>query len=124
LISEFPIVLGFVCFCAGILTGRLNKESDAREEQAETAPSIVPDVRVGRWLESAYVMAFVAGVGFFVLSFVVLGVLPGRALASEIRKTAPSSMPELSASEARGRIIYGREGCAYCHTQQVRFVAA
>src|SRR6266705_5697357 len=124
LISAVPIVLGFVCFCFGILTGPLNGEGEAREEQAETAPSIVPDVRVGRWLETAYVMTFVAGLGFFVLSFVVLGVLPGRALAHEIRKTAPSSMPELTASEARGRIIYGREGCAYCHTQQVRFVAA
>src|SRR5438552_223745 len=124
LISAVPIVLGFVCFCFGILTGPLNEEGEAREEQAETAPSIVPDVRVGRWLETAYVMTFVAGLGFFVLSFVVLGVLPGRALAREIRKTAPSSMPELTASEARGRIIYGREGCAYCHTQQVRFVPA
>jgi cytochrome c oxidase cbb3-type subunit I/II len=124
LISGVPIVLGFVCFCFGILTGPRNEEGEAREEQAEATPSIVPDVRVGRWLETAYVMTFVAGVGFFVLSFVVLGIVPGRALASEIRKTAPSSMPELTASEARGRIIYGREGCAYCHTQQVRFVAA
>jgi cbb3-type cytochrome c oxidase subunit I/cbb3-type cytochrome c oxidase subunit II len=123
LISGVPIVLGFVCFCLGILTGPRNEAGEAREE-AETAPAIVPDVRVGRWLETAYVMTFVAGVGFFVLSFVVLGILPGRALASEIRKTAPSSMPQLTASETRGRIIYGREGCAYCHTQQVRFVAA
>src|SRR6266852_2136904 len=53
LISAVPIVLGFVCFCFGILTGPLNEEG-----------------------------------------------------------------------EARGRIIYGREGCAYCHTQQVRFVPA
>ncbi len=124
LISAVPIVLGFVCFCFGILTGPLNEDGDIREEQAETTPSIVSDVRIGRWLRTAYVMAFVAGLGFFVLSFVVLGVLPGRALAREIRKTAPSSMPELTASQARGRIIYGREGCAYCHTQQVRFVAA
>ena len=123
LISAVPILLGFVGFCVGILTGPLNEEGEARAEQA-TTPSIVPDVRIGRWLETAYVIVSVAGVGFFVLSFIVLGILPGRALASEIRKTAPSSMPELTASEARGRIIYGREGCAYCHTQEVRFVAA
>src|SRR5260370_242308 len=124
LISAVPIILGFVCFCFGILTGPLNEEGEAREERAEKAPSIVPAVRSGRWLATAYVMAFLAGLGFFVLSFVVLGVLPRRALAREIRNTAPSSMPELTASEARGRIIYGREGCAYCHTQQVRFVPA
>jgi cbb3-type cytochrome oxidase subunit 1 len=56
LISAAPIVLGFVCFCFGILTGPLKKEGEAREQQAETTPSIVPDVRVGRWLETAYVM--------------------------------------------------------------------
>ena len=55
LISAVPIVLGFVCFCFGILTGPLNEEGDAREEQAETTPSIVSDVRIGRWLETAYV---------------------------------------------------------------------
>ena len=123
LMSGVPIMLGFLCFCFGILTGPVN-EGEAREDAEEAAPSIVPDVRVGRWLETAYVMAFVAGVGFFVFSFVVLGILPGRALAREIHETAPSSMPELTASEARGRIVYGREGCAYCHTEQVRFVAA
>src|SRR6266404_3708775 len=124
LISAVPIVLGFVCFCFGILTGPLNEEGEVREEPEETTPAITADVRVARWLETAYGLAFLAGVGFFVLSFVVLGVLPGRALAREIYQTAPSGMPELTASEARGRIIYGREGCAYCHTQQVRFVPA
>jgi len=28
----------------------------------------------------------------------------------------------LSVSEQRGRVIYGREGCAYCHSQQVRYL--
>jgi cytochrome c oxidase cbb3-type subunit I/II len=123
LISGIPIVLGFLCFCLGILTGPVNRAAEASTEESEPAPSITPDVRVGPWLETAYVMAFVAGFGFFVLSFVVLGVLPGRALAREITNTAPGSMPEVTASEARGRIVYGREGCAYCHTEQVRFVA-
>jgi cbb3-type cytochrome oxidase cytochrome c subunit len=27
-------------------------------------------------------------------------------------------------SEQRGRVIYGREGCAYCHTQQIRYLQA
>jgi cbb3-type cytochrome c oxidase subunit II len=122
LISAVQIVVGFVCFCFGILTGPRNQE----EEPVEGAPSIVQDVdvRIGRWLETANVITFAAGMGFLLLSFVVLGVMPGFALAREIRKTAPSSMPELTASEVRGRVIYGREGCAYCHTQQVRFVAS
>ena len=28
----------------------------------------------------------------------------------------------LTASERRGRAVYAREGCAYCHTQQVRYL--
>ena len=30
----------------------------------------------------------------------------------------------LSVSEQRGRAIYSREGCAYCHTQQIRYLHA
>jgi len=33
-------------------------------------------------------------------------------------------MATLTSSEERGRVVYGREGCAYCHTQQIRFLAA
>ncbi len=123
-ISSIPIILGFLCFCLGMFTGPVNEPDARREEKPEKAPSITSDVQVPRWLETAYVMTFAAGVGFFLLSFVVLGIMPGHALANEIQKTTPSSMPELTAGEARGRIIYGREGCAYCHTEQVRFVAA
>ncbi len=70
----------------------------------------------------AFVVAFVAGFGFFVLSFVVLGILPAIQLQAEINRTAPHSMQPLTASEEHGRIIYGREGCGYCHTEQVRTI--
>lgn len=69
-------------------------------------------------------IAFVAGFGFFVLSFVALGILPARQLQAEIDRTAPHAMQPLTAAEARGRVVYGREGCAYCHTEQVRVIAA
>jgi cytochrome c oxidase cbb3-type subunit 2/cytochrome c oxidase cbb3-type subunit I/II len=76
------------------------------------------------WLSHAHVIAFGAGVGFFALSFLVLAILPGKELENEIKLAAPVTMPTLTASEQRGRVIYGREGCAYCHTQQIRFLAA
>jgi len=76
------------------------------------------------WLSYAYVVAFVAGVGFFALSFLVLAILPGKELEDEIKRVAPVTMATLTESEQRGRVIYGREGCAYCHTQQVRSLAA
>jgi hypothetical protein len=70
------------------------------------------------WLHS------VAGFGFFVLSFVVLGILPARQLKAEVDRTALHSMQPLTASEAHGRVVYGREGCAFCHAEQVRVISA
>ena len=72
----------------------------------------------------SYLVASVAGVAFFVMSIGLLGVWPGRVLERQMRAMAPESPLGLTASELRGRAIYGREGCAYCHTQQVRFLHA
>ncbi len=72
----------------------------------------------------AYLVASVAGVVFFAMSVVLLGVLPTRALNADMRAMGPAKLPTLTASEQRGRIVYAREGCAYCHTQQVRYVHA
>jgi mono/diheme cytochrome c family protein len=78
----------------------------------------------GRVLRMSYVVAGVAGLGFFALSVAVLGVWPGRVLEEQTRRMSPEHPLALTASEQRGRVIYGREGCAYCHTQQIRYVAA
>lgn len=76
-----------------------------------------------RLLGMSYVVAGVGGVGFFVMSILLLGVWPGRVLEEQIRMTKPEHPLGLTASEKRGRNIYAREGCAYCHTQQIRYVA-
>jgi cytochrome c oxidase cbb3-type subunit 2/cytochrome c oxidase cbb3-type subunit I/II len=78
-------------------------------------------MRPSRVLRMSYLAASVAGVGFFVLSVAWLGVWPARRLADEAARTGPEHVVALTASEARGRAIYAREGCAYCHTQQIRF---
>jgi cbb3-type cytochrome oxidase cytochrome c subunit/mono/diheme cytochrome c family protein len=69
---------------------------------------------------TALLVASLGGVGFFAMSVLVLAVWPGRVLEDETRKMAPKNPLPLTASEQRGRDIYSREGCAYCHTQQVR----
>jgi cytochrome c oxidase cbb3-type subunit I/II len=132
-ISGLPILAGFLMFWIGLLTGPKHampstlldartepkpyagEQGHATEEIFHGTPSI---------LGYAFVIAFVAGFGFFVLSFVVLGILPARQLQAEIDRTAPRSMQPLTASEAHGRMVYGREGCAYCHTEQVRVISA
>jgi cytochrome c oxidase cbb3-type subunit 2/cytochrome c oxidase cbb3-type subunit I/II len=78
----------------------------------------------GRGLRQAYAVASVAGLVFFAMSAVLLGVWPARVLAEETRLTAPAGGLTLSAAEARGRAVYAREGCGYCHTQQIRFTQA
>jgi cbb3-type cytochrome oxidase cytochrome c subunit/cytochrome c2 len=72
----------------------------------------------------AYLAASIAGVAFFVMSVALLGVWPGRVLERQVRTMSPERPLGLTVSEERGRTIYGREGCAYCHTQQVRYVHA
>jgi cytochrome c oxidase cbb3-type subunit 2/cytochrome c oxidase cbb3-type subunit I/II len=72
----------------------------------------------------AYAVASVGGVLFFVMSVVLLAIWPGRVLEEQSRTMAPEQVLGLTASEERGRRIYSREGCAYCHTQQVRYLHA
>lgn len=77
-----------------------------------------------RFLRMAYVVASIGGVGFFALSILLLGIWPGRVLEQQIRVMSPPHPLALTTSELRGRAIYGREGCAYCHTQQIRYLPA
>jgi cytochrome c oxidase cbb3-type subunit 2/cytochrome c oxidase cbb3-type subunit I/II len=72
----------------------------------------------------AYLAASIAGVAFFVMSVLLLAVWPGRVLDRQVRTMSPERPLGLTVSEERGRTIYGHEGCAYCHTQQVRYVHA
>lgn len=76
-----------------------------------------------RWFGLAYLLIFVAGAGFFLLSFVALGVLPGLRLADSMETHPKNQMPDYTPAELRGRRIYTSLGCALCHTQQVRFLS-
>src|SRR5271168_2236392 len=75
-----------------------------------------------RFLRMSYLAAALGGFGFFAMSVLLLGVWPGRALEEQIHQTSPPHPLVLSASEQRGRKVYAREGCAYCHTQQIRYL--
>jgi cytochrome c oxidase cbb3-type subunit I/II len=130
--SGLPILAGFVLFWISLVTGPKLSEATSEASRA-SSESVVSfenvsldsdEVTSTHWLSHAHVIAFGAGVGFFALSFLVLAVLPGKELEDEIKRVAPVNMPALTASEQRGRVIYGREGCAYCHTEQIRSVAA
>jgi cbb3-type cytochrome oxidase cytochrome c subunit len=76
----------------------------------------------GRFIRMSYLVASVAGVAFFAMSVALLGIWPGRVLQDETARMSPPHPLGLSVSEQRGRVIYSREGCAYCHSQQVRYL--
>ena len=78
----------------------------------------------GRALRMAYVVAGLAGLGFFLMSVALLGYWPGRVLQEQTQRMSPGMPLGLSVSEQRGRDVYAREGCAYCHTQQIRYLDA
>src|ERR1700719_144795 len=132
-LSGLPILAGFLLFWTSLVTGPKFSQATvtgtstvASEDVAafENGSAAAHEFGWTGWLSHAHVVAFGAGVGFFALSFLVLAIIPGKELEHEIKRVAPVTMATLTASEQRGRVIYGREGCAYCHTQQIRSLAA
>jgi len=131
-ISAVPITAGFVLLLIGLTTGPKGAGAaaiHAGEPVREIVPQRVPEdapggARTGRGLVMAYVVASIAGLGFFVLSVSLLGIWPARVLAEQTARLAPEHPLPLTGSQQRGRLIYAREGCAYCHSQQVRYLEA
>lgn len=130
-LSGLPIFAGFVLFWTSLISGPKTTVVAVPTRQRETSEDPTSfDVLLlpqedswTKWLSRANVIAFVAGLGFFAFSFVVLAIVPGKQLEDEIKWVAPVTMARLTASEQRGRVIYGREGCAYCHSEQIRSLA-
>ncbi len=84
-------------------------------------------------MKRAKTIALIAGFGFFFLALVVQGIFPylmKEARVKAVTKTVRTPMGELteikaeavpySALQAKGRKIYIREGCWYCHSLYVR----
>lgn len=71
-------------------------------------------------LERFQTILLVAGIGFFVVAFLGMGVAPWTTLKG---LTPPAGMAERTPLEERGRQIFMHEGCWHCHTQFVRPIA-
>jgi cbb3-type cytochrome oxidase cytochrome c subunit/cytochrome c553 len=126
-LSGVLVLFGFVALFAAMTSGpraeqatTVSASEGATNTEEQQGAEAVPGLA---WLRSAYVLTAVAGVGFFVLSFVVLALWPNQVLDAQIRESKPSFLPELSAAEQRGRLVYIREGCTNCHSQLIRSTA-
>jgi len=123
-LSAILVVGGFVSLCTSFFTGARNELSipATESEPGDEAGDSQISSKVPKRLGMAYAAAGIGGIGFFLLSFTVLAIIPGMALQKEIARTKPLTMLGPTDQEQRGRIVYAREGCAYCHTQQIRTV--
>ncbi len=126
-LTGLVVLAGLGALCLALLTGPLGEAvpATAPESEARQSEEVLEEIahshhRALPWLKSAYVLTGVAGVGFFLLSFVVLAVWPNQILEQEIAASRPPDLPQLTEAELRGRTVYGREGCLNCHSQLVR----
>ena len=138
ILSAIPITAGFIALFIGLVTGTQGAGAKAIElganEQKATdvhpsfaSKSFAQELGIGssgQVLRMSYFAAMLAGVGFFAVSVILLGVLPGKVLDQQIALMSPENVLKPTISEIRGRAIYAREGCAYCHTQQIRYTEA
>jgi len=116
------MVINFYC------TARYGKPFE--EPAAETSKRLEarPAGENVDWLSQPSAVFIVAGLGFFAAAVFVQGVIPGlkiEASSKNVQDIAtgeaihPSNYTPL---EQRGRHVYIREGCWYCHSQYVRAV--
>jgi cytochrome c oxidase cbb3-type subunit I/II len=125
-LSAIPITAGFLLLGVGLFTGPKGAPATGQTDfntQLDTLDH-TPVPLASRPLSMAYLVTGVAGIGFFGLSMSLLGWWPGKVLDAQIAATTPANVLRLTPAEERGRHIYAREGCAYCHTQQVRYLEA
>jgi cbb3-type cytochrome oxidase cytochrome c subunit/mono/diheme cytochrome c family protein len=118
-IDGLLLVTGFATFAGSLLFGEIQHPDRAKVDRAT---DVLP---VGHnWINTAYATTFGAGLLFFVISFVALGIFPAASLHAEIIRSTPAGASlRLTPAEARGREIYAKNGCGYCHSQQVRNLA-
>lgn len=119
------LISGFIVFGLSFLTGPRNPEGFLGVTLDTKATQFPSNDRAHYWFTTAYGATFGAGVLFFVFSFLTLGVYPAIRLHASIRKTTPHEVHlTLTAAEQHGGKVYAIDGCAYCHSLQVRFTPA
>ena len=78
------------------------------------------------WLENPPTVALVAGFGFFMLAVLVQGIIPFLSPGTRVTTVEDTvtkkqvHVADYTPLELRGRQVYIREGCWYCHSQYVR----
>jgi cbb3-type cytochrome oxidase subunit 1/cbb3-type cytochrome oxidase cytochrome c subunit len=131
--SAIPIAAGFISLLLGLTTGPRGAGAAAIQGRQEAIVQVSPQLASatengagspGRALLMSYVVAGIAGIAFFAMSVSLLGIWPQKVLAEQTATMGPASPLPLTIAEKRGQAVYAREGCAYCHSQQIRYTEA
>jgi cytochrome c oxidase cbb3-type subunit I/II len=126
--------LGGVAMDVALLLMVINFYKTAAEgrpfEEGTTAPppieTPVAVVSKGSWIESPSTVFLVAGFAFFFLAVGIQGVTPwmmAETRTASVEDTVTKAVIQVSdytPEEVKGRQVYIREGCWYCHSQYVR----
>lgn len=124
-ITGVLLLAGFVLFGVSFFTGPRRPAGFLGYEPGSDAAPVGVEPHAARWFTTAYAATFGAGALFFVISFLILGVLPALRLHAQIKAQTPANADlSMTPSERHGGYLYAVEGCDYCHTLQVRFTAA
>ena len=101
----------------------LAQDGDAAARPVDTPVHVVA---TRSWIESPSTVLLVAGFGFFFLAVGVQGVTPWlmadtrTATVQDTVTQLPIQVADYTPQELKGRHVYIREGCWYCHSQYVR----
>ncbi|HET9086841.1 MAG TPA: cbb3-type cytochrome c oxidase subunit I [Acidobacteriaceae bacterium] len=119
------LLAGFLVFGLSFVTGPRNPEKFLGVRLDAKTGSAPSEGRASYWFTTAYAATFGAGVLFFVISFLALGVYPAMSLKKRIQRSTPENAQlALTPAEQHGGKLYAIDGCAYCHSMQVRFTAS
>ena len=110
---------------------RTAKEGVALAEPPSDTTVWEPSSRVrrgvrGGWIEQPSTVFLAAGLAFFFLAIFVQGIIPWLMPATRTTTVTdattgkPIQVADYTPQQLRGRAVYIREGCWYCHSQYVR----
>lgn len=125
LTMDIAILLMVINFYKTSREGRKVESMAAIEQTAEKVP-MAPLKKGGNWLETPSGVVVGAGIVLFSAAVGSQGIAPylttkqQRAHVTDVVAKTRITVPDYTPLEKRGREVYIREGCWYCHSQYIR----
>ncbi|CCQ90255.1 putative Cytochrome c oxidase, fused subunits I, II, and III (modular protein) [Nitrospina gracilis 3/211] len=125
LAMDIAILFMLINFYKSAQTGVAVESMAAIEQTGEKVP-MAPLQKGGNWLETPSGVVVGAGIFLFGLAVGTQGIAPyvtskqQRAQVTDVVADTKINVPSYTPLEERGREVYIREGCWYCHSQYVR----